>query len=132
LFCFYYHIIVVLVVHCDIYKSAYNIFLPNSSAPSFSFISLPPIKTSFNRSHFSIFIHEYIIFPPYLSSFTLSLCPLPSHWNQLPDRTYFTFLHFTFKKMHVCLKYSKFHYGISMYIGNISWNGSSLPFFFLS
>jgi hypothetical protein len=26
LFNFYYHIIVVLGVHCDIYKSAYNIF----------------------------------------------------------------------------------------------------------
>jgi hypothetical protein len=33
---------------------------------------------SFNRSQFSIFIHEYIIFPLHSPSYTLSLCPPPS------------------------------------------------------
>jgi hypothetical protein len=39
--------------------------------------SFPHSWRSFKRSHFSIFIHEYIIFPPYSSSYTLSLYPLP-------------------------------------------------------
>jgi hypothetical protein len=36
---------------------------------------------SFNRPHFSIFIHEYIIFLPHSPSHTLSFCPSPSHWH---------------------------------------------------
>jgi hypothetical protein len=41
--------------------------------PSFSFIPhLPHSWNSFNRSHFSIFIYEYI-FPPYSPSYALSL-----------------------------------------------------------
>jgi hypothetical protein len=41
----------------------------------FSFI-LPSLHSwnSFNRSHLSIFMHEYIIFPPYSSSYTLQSC----------------------------------------------------------
>jgi hypothetical protein len=40
---------------------------------SFSFIPLLPHSwNSFNRSHFSIFIHEYIIFLLYSPSYTLS------------------------------------------------------------
>jgi hypothetical protein len=34
-----YHLIVVLGVHCDIYKSSYNIPQLNSPSPSFSFIA---------------------------------------------------------------------------------------------
>jgi hypothetical protein len=57
----------------------------NSSLPSFSFI--PSIPGSFNRSHFSIFIHEYIKFPLHSPSYTLSLYP-PQHCYQPPDRIY--------------------------------------------
>jgi hypothetical protein len=48
-----------VVVPCGIYKSSYNMsntsYL-NSPLPQVSFIPLP-----FDRSHFSIFIHEYIV-----------------------------------------------------------------------
>jgi hypothetical protein len=50
--------IIVLGVHCDIYKSSYNIPSLNSPPPPFSFI--PPSSYSwncFNRSHFSLCIH---------------------------------------------------------------------------
>jgi hypothetical protein len=46
----------------------------------------------FNRSHFSIFVHECIVFPLHSASFTLCLCPSLSHWYQPPERTCFTFL----------------------------------------
>jgi hypothetical protein len=59
---FYCHI-VVLGVHCDIYKSPYNISLLNTPSPSFSSIPFFPHSwNNFNMSHFSIFIQEYIIF----------------------------------------------------------------------
>jgi hypothetical protein len=55
---------------------------------------------TFRRSHFSIFIHEYVIFPPYSPSHTLS----PTHWHQPKDRNCFTFLFSCFwKKRHFCL-----------------------------
>jgi hypothetical protein len=38
---------------------------------------LPYSWKSFNRFHFSIFIHEYLIFPPYSASNTFSLYPPP-------------------------------------------------------
>jgi hypothetical protein len=40
---------------------------------SFSFIPLPHFWNIFNRSHFSIFIHECTVFTPYSRSYTLSL-----------------------------------------------------------
>jgi hypothetical protein len=61
-----------------------------------------PFLDSFIRSHFSIFIHEYIIFIPYESSYTLSLYT-PTHWFQLPDRTCSVFLSSIFEKRHFCL-----------------------------
>jgi hypothetical protein len=55
-FSLYCHIIVVLRVHCDVYKSSYNISV-EFTPPSFSFIPLPPHSwNSFIRSHFSIFM----------------------------------------------------------------------------
>jgi hypothetical protein len=47
---------------------------------------------SFNRSYFSIYIHVYIIFPPYLSSYILFLYPSPPTSTNLPDKTCFAFL----------------------------------------
>jgi hypothetical protein len=59
---FYYHIVVVLSVHCHIYKSSYNISWLNSTSLSFSFISPSHHSwNSFNTSNFSIFTHKYII-----------------------------------------------------------------------
>jgi hypothetical protein len=51
----------------------------------------------------SIFIHEYIIFPPYSPSYTLSLYPPPSHYYQPSGRGCFTFLSSVFEKRHFCL-----------------------------
>jgi hypothetical protein len=73
-----------------------------------------PFLESFNRSHCSIFIHEYIIFLPYSPSYTLSLSS-PFHRYQPPDRTYFPFLFSTFEK-------KEFHCDISVYTYyNLSW-----------
>jgi hypothetical protein len=52
-----------------------TIYQLNSPSPSFSFMP-------FNRTHFSIFIHEYIIFLLHSPSYTLSLYLPPSHWYQ--------------------------------------------------
>jgi hypothetical protein len=73
LFFNYHIIIVVLGVHCRIYRISYNISHLNSPIPSVSIISPSPHSwSSFNMSHFSIFIHEYIIFPLHSLSYTLS------------------------------------------------------------
>jgi hypothetical protein len=56
-----------------------------------SIIPYPPFPhswNSFNRSHFSIYTHLYILLPPYLPSYTLSPHPLPSHSYQPPHRIY--------------------------------------------
>jgi hypothetical protein len=94
---------VVLGVHCDIYKSSYNISLVvhplhHSPLPLF-----PHSWNNFNRSHFSIFIHDYIIFLPHSLFYTLSLYLPPCRWYQHPDRTGFTFLFSIFEKGHFCL-----------------------------
>jgi hypothetical protein len=39
---------------------------------------------SFNRSHFSTYIHVYRIFPTYLPCYLLSLYPFSFHWYPLP------------------------------------------------
>jgi hypothetical protein len=80
---FYFFIIVVLGVHCDIYKSSYNISLLNSSFHHSPFSPLPHSWNTFNRSNFSIFIHVYIIYLLYSPYYTLSLYPPPSCWYQL-------------------------------------------------
>jgi hypothetical protein len=56
---------------------------------------------SFNRSRFSVFIHENI-FLPYSPSYTLSLYTVPAGTNP-PERTCFTFLFSVFEKRHFCL-----------------------------
>jgi hypothetical protein len=64
--------------------------------------------SSFKRSHFSVFEHEYIVFPPYSPSFTLSLHSL--HWYQSPDRTCFTFWSAFLKKTFLFVSYTwKYH-----------------------
>jgi hypothetical protein len=51
--------------------------------------------SSFNRSQFSIFIHEYIVFPPHSLSYTLSLHPpLPLVPTLRQDMFYLPVLHF--------------------------------------
>jgi hypothetical protein len=42
---------------------------------------LPHSWNSFNRSHFSIYLHVYIVFPPFLPSYTLSLYLPLSYWS---------------------------------------------------
>jgi hypothetical protein len=59
---FYCHISVVLVVHWDIYKSSYSVSYLNSPLHHSPLSPSPHSWNSFNISHFSIFIHEYIIF----------------------------------------------------------------------
>jgi hypothetical protein len=46
-----------------------------------SYLSLHPWN-SFNRYHFSIYIHVYTVFVPYSPSYTLSLPPPHSYWSQ--------------------------------------------------
>jgi hypothetical protein len=52
-------------------------------------LSHPPCN-SFNRYHFSTYIHVYRIFPPYSLSEPLSFCPPLSHWYP-PSRHILTF-----------------------------------------
>jgi hypothetical protein len=70
LFKLHYFFFIVLVVHCGIHKSSYNISYLNSTHSSFSFINLlsPHYWNSFNRSHFPIYLHVYSI----CTIFTLS------------------------------------------------------------
>jgi hypothetical protein len=95
--------------------------------PSLSFIpSSLHSWNSFSMSHFSISIHEYIVFPLHSPSYTLSLYLPPSHWYQLPNRTYFTFLFFIFRKSHFCLfkipiqGVSLWYFHVYMYY-NLNW-----------
>jgi hypothetical protein len=60
-------------VYFDVNKSSHSVLWLNSSSLPFSFIL--PLRNSFSRSHFSIYIYVYITFPPYSASYTLSLCP---------------------------------------------------------
>jgi hypothetical protein len=70
-------IIVVLGVHCDIYQSGYH-FNIVEFIPSIILLYLSSHSyNSFNRSHSSIFIHEYIIFPPYSPPTPFAYIPLP-------------------------------------------------------
>jgi hypothetical protein len=74
---YYYRVIVALGVHCDICKRSDNILQLNSPSHQCPLLPFPPSWNSFNRSHFSIFIHEYILFPSCSPSYTLSLHPPP-------------------------------------------------------
>jgi hypothetical protein len=93
-------------VHCDIYKSSYKVSKLNSPLHHSPLSSFPHSWNGFNRSHFSVFIHEYRIFLPYSCSYTLSLCPPPSYWNQSPrqDPFYLPGLHFWKRDSFVCLR----------------------------
>jgi hypothetical protein len=111
-------------VHYGSYKSSYNIpnvsYL-NSSPPLFSLILASPYAwNSFNRSHFSIYIHVYTVFAPYSPSYILSPHPLSSHWYQPPRQDLFCPPVLQFKKndIFVCLRqlYREFLCDISMYI----------------
>jgi hypothetical protein len=73
-------------VRCGIYKcySLSNVSYSNSLPLPFFFLPSSPIPgNSFNSFHFSIFMHVYTVFAPYLPSFSISPPPLPSHWYQL-------------------------------------------------
>jgi hypothetical protein len=70
-------------IHCGIYKYSYNIsntsYL-NSLPPSFYFISLSRHSwNSFDRYHFSVYIHAHTVLALYLPSHALSKRPTPSH-----------------------------------------------------
>jgi hypothetical protein len=101
---FYYHIITVLGVYCDIYKRLTIYISQIHLSPSFSFILPPPtlriILTGlifFPFSYISIYFHY--IHPP-----SLLPCILPHLTGTTPpDRTHFTFLCFVFEKRHFCL-----------------------------
>jgi hypothetical protein len=105
-FIFLFFSIIVLGVYCDIYKSSYNISELNSPPPPFSLSSLHSWN-SFNRSHFSIYIHVYRILLPHAPFYTLSLYPPSSYWYQSPRQDLFCLpaLCFCWKKKgwHYCL-----------------------------
>jgi hypothetical protein len=63
-------------------------------------LSPPPPHSwnSFNRSHFSIYRHEYIILSPYSPSCTILPHLPPPISNNPPDRTCFAFLFCVFVK----------------------------------
>jgi hypothetical protein len=71
----------------------------NSSLHYSPLSSLPHFWNSFNRSHFSIFIHEYIVFTPYspATHFPYIFTPTHTHTSyQLPRQDLFSLpvLHF--------------------------------------
>jgi hypothetical protein len=88
----------------------------NSPPPSSSFVSFSPCSlNSFDRSHFSIFIREYIIFPLHSLSHTLSLHPLSYHCTNLQTEPLLPSCSLLLKKsIFVCLRqlYRDFHYEI--------------------
>jgi hypothetical protein len=95
--------IVVLVVHCDIYKSSYNISQLNSPPPPFSFIPLLPFLEYFQQVSFFHF-HPWgynistilnFLYPFFISS-PLPLIPTPRQ-----NLFYLPFLCF-WKKGHFC------------------------------
>jgi hypothetical protein len=77
--------IVVLGAHCGIYKSSYNISNISYWIHSLHHSPLSPSLhswNSFNRSHFSIYIHMYTVFAPNSPPHALSPHPpSPSHAN---------------------------------------------------
>jgi hypothetical protein len=92
---------------------------------------------SFNRFHFSIFIHEYIIFLPYSAFYPLSSYPPTFHCCQPPqDLFYLPVLCFRRKYNFLCLRYldREFHCDISMYVCIVFELAHSLHFssFYLS
>jgi hypothetical protein len=79
---FYFILFIHLFIHycfAGVHYDIYNIIYLNSPPPPFSFIPLLHSWNSFNRSHFSIYIHVHTVFAPYSPSYTLSPHPSPSH-----------------------------------------------------
>jgi hypothetical protein len=133
-------------VNWGIYKSSYhvsNTLYLNSRPPPFSFTPhpLPHSWDSFNRYHFSIYIHVYTVFASYSLSHTLS-SPLPSsQWYQSTQEGHFTppildFVKET-KKRHLSLFkiatqeislwyfHTHMHYNLNWFIHRFfsKWNG---------
>jgi hypothetical protein len=71
----FWHLQMVLTMY-PIYHTGIHPLNDSPSSPS------THSRNSFNRYHFSIYIHVYTIFSPYSPSFTISPLPLPSHWYQ--------------------------------------------------
>jgi hypothetical protein len=64
---------------------------------------LSHLWNSFNRSHFSTVIHEYIIFPSHSSPCILSLYPLPPSGTNPQTGCVFPFCSLFLEKRHFCL-----------------------------
>jgi hypothetical protein len=90
---------------------------------------LPHSWNSFNRSHFSIFIYEYVIFPPYSPFYTFFLYFPPSYWYEPPVTSWSLFLKKKDIFVHIRQLYRDCLCGISMYICIIIQIGSSPSFF---
>jgi hypothetical protein len=120
-------VVVVLRAHCDIYQSFYNISELN--LPPTSFILLHPHSwNGFNKSHFSIFIHEQIIFLPYSPSYTLFFYLTLSDWCQPPDRACVTLLISVFEKRYKMAIQGVSLWGFCVYVYyNPNW---FIPLFF--
>jgi hypothetical protein len=58
---FNFFIIVVLGVHCDIYKSSYNLLYLTSPPPSFSFNHPPPIPGIVSTGLIFLFMDDLLI-----------------------------------------------------------------------
>jgi hypothetical protein len=100
-FKFYYRIIVVLGGCIMTFSKVLTMCLKYTPSMILNFIPFPLLR-SFSRSHFSIFIHEYTIFPPYSPPIPFSLFSPPTGSNPqigpvLPSCSSF------FKKRHFCL-----------------------------
>jgi hypothetical protein len=141
IFYFLFVSIVVSWVHCGIYKSSYtisNISYFNSSPPSFPFnFHSPHSWNSFNRSHFSIYIHVYtVFFVLYSPSYILfPHAPPPTGSNLPPPQTCSALLFSKFikKKRHFYLftvATQEFPCEIFMYKCVITLIRPSLLFFF--
>jgi hypothetical protein len=87
-----YFTIVVLSVHCDPFQNFLQYIKHELTPPSFSFIPHPHSWNNINRSHFSIYINVYRIYPPYSSSDPLSVYPPPCTSTLSLGRTCFAFL----------------------------------------
>jgi hypothetical protein len=111
--CIFYFLLLFWVgAYCGIYKSSYNVsnksYL-NSPLLPFSFISpFPHSWNSFNRYHFSIYIHVYTVFAPYSPFHTLSLPPPSSRW-------YRTCSDLLFSDFCICIFQGRYKKGLRVY-----------------
>jgi hypothetical protein len=85
---------------CHLPKFLQCIIVEFTPSISLLYYPSPHSGNSLNRSHFSTYIYEYIIFPPHSPSYTLFLHPPPSLWCHPSDRTCFTFLFSVYEKRH--------------------------------